>query len=176
MKTLSLTQERLKELLHYDADTGRFIRAKAVNNRTKVGQAAGRINSDGYVVISVDNVTHTAHRLAFLWMTGTYPCHAGPVDHINGIRDDNRWSNLRQVTAQQNQHNRHHADRFAGRTSKRLGVSFKDKGRNRWEANIRVGGKLMYLGRYASEDEASNAYMKAKAFYHPTAALAGGAI
>ena len=175
MKTLSLTAERLKELLHYDADTGVFTRVKTVNNRTKAGEVAGRLNSDGYISISVDNVTHTAHRLAFLWMEGEYPSHAEPIDHINGIRNDNRWANLRQVTLQENQHNRHHADRFIGRTSERLGVSFKDKGRNRWEANIRVDRKLIYLGRFASEGEASNAYMAAKARYHPTAALAGGA-
>lgn len=175
MKTASLTQSRLKELLHYDLESGAFTRAKAVNNRTKAGEVAGRLNADGYVAISVDGVTHVAHRLAFLWVTGEYPSRDAQVDHINGIRNDNRWSNLRKVSAQENQHNRHHADRFAGRTSKRLGVSFKDRGRSRWEANIRVNGRLVYLGRFASEEEASNAYMQAKAQHHPTAALVGGA-
>jgi hypothetical protein len=171
MKTTSLTQNRLHELLIYDQTTGVFTRAKAVNGRTKKGEIAGRKNADGYVVISVDNVTHVAHRLAFLWVTGEHPSHELQVDHINGKRDDNRWENLRLVTANENQHNRHHADIFHGRTSKRLGVCFKDRGRNRWEANIRVGGKLIYLGRYANEDEAANAYMKAKAYYHPTAKI-----
>ncbi len=176
MKTLSLTQERLIELLEYDPSTGVFTRKKSTNNQTAPGQIAGHPNADGYVTIRVDKVSHVAHRLAFLWMTGKYPDINLQVDHINGIRNDNRWSNLRLVTARTNQHNRISTDNRPGRTSKHLGVSHKKLGRRRWEASIRVDRKLIYLGRFSTEAEAAKAYLEAKAVYHPDSYLAATAV
>jgi HNH endonuclease len=51
------------------------------------------INSDGYRVIEIDETEYFAHDLAWLWMTGEFP--KGQIEHINGIKDDNRWCNLR---------------------------------------------------------------------------------
>ena len=171
----SLTQEELKRYLRYEPESGLFVRLIATNNTAKVGDITGRPNADGYIKMTLSGATHVAHRLAFLWMTGRYPDHFEQVDHINGVRSDNRWSNLRLVTHQQNQHNRHWADSSEGRTSKHLGVSFKQKGRRRWEASIRVGRRLLYIGRFATEEEAAAAYLDAKRIHHPTSDMAGGA-
>ena len=79
------------------------------------------------------------------------------VDHINGIRDDNRLCNLRLVTQRENDQNRRKA----------RGYSW-NKGCSKWEAYIRVDGVLRYLGLFTTEAAARAAYLKAKARYHPT--------
>lgn len=90
-----LTQEQLKEHIHYDPETGIFTRIKRGNmdNRSKIGEALGSKDSYGYTQFNVLGETYLAHRLAYLYMTGEWP--AEEVDHINRVRDDNRWDNLR---------------------------------------------------------------------------------
>ena len=82
-----LTQERLKELLHYDPETGYFTWKISPNNAVKVGSVAGT-SMNNYIRIIIDHKAYLAHRLAFLYMEGYFPEHE--VDHINRIRDDNR--------------------------------------------------------------------------------------
>lgn len=89
-----LTAERLRELLHYDPETGVMTRRVALSNRTKVGDEIGRVNpSDGYRYACVDGKSHAVHRLVWLYVTGNWPEHQ--VNHDNDVRDDNRWTNLR---------------------------------------------------------------------------------
>lgn len=97
-KNKYLTQSRLTELLHYDPTTGIFTWIKQVCNSVNVGDIAGSEHKvDGYIQIGVDGVLYRAHRLAFLYMTGAFPdVH---VDHISGLRADNRWTNLRNADA-----------------------------------------------------------------------------
>lgn len=97
-----ITQDRLKELFNYNPNTGKFTRILQVNGQ-KAGTIAGSINSDGYAQIRIDTGRYKAHRLAFLYMTGKLP--DAEIDHINGIRDDNRWCNLRAVSKGENQRN-----------------------------------------------------------------------
>ena len=77
------------------------------------------------------------------------------LDHINGVRDDNRIINLRSVTRQQNQWNRKNVK----------GYIWVEKG-NKYESQIVLNGKKIYLGRFNSEDEAKKAYITAKEKYH----------
>ena len=93
MKTL--TAARLRELLQYDPETGVFTRLVKTSNGIKVGDVAGTADARGYILIRVDGWLHLAHRLAWLHMTCEWP--KGMIDHINGVRDDNRWSNLRRA-------------------------------------------------------------------------------
>ena len=89
-KTESLTQQRLKEVLHYDSDSGVFTWAV---NRTKAvkGKIAGAKDGHGYHIIGIDGVRHSAHRLVWLYVHGLYP---KEVDHQNHDRADNRLINL----------------------------------------------------------------------------------
>ena len=90
-----ITQSELKELLNYDPATGVFTWLVS-RGRVKASSVAGHVHSRGYIVIMVDGRRHLAHRLAFVYMTGTFP--DDQVDHINEIKADNRWINLREAT------------------------------------------------------------------------------
>jgi hypothetical protein len=100
-----LTQERLKEILHYDPETGMWtwIKERKYMN-ILVGSIAGTVKSNGYLYIGIDRKQYRASRLAFLYMTGKLP--PDEVDHKNRVRLYNRWSNLRLVTHSENQQNK----------------------------------------------------------------------
>lgn len=136
-----ITQERLKELLHYDPETGVFTRKVRTSNDVKVGDIAGSMTADGYIRIRVDGRRYLAHRLAWFHVYGTWP--EDQLDHISGVRDDNRISNLREATNTQNCQN--HKSPRCNSTSGYLGVSFR-KEIGRWHAHITVSGKKIHLG------------------------------
>jgi hypothetical protein len=98
-----VTAERLREVLDYDPETGLFTWRGANTGKgcktTRAGKGAGHINAQGYVTIGVGGRNYPAHRLAFLWMTGSCP---SEVDHRNQIKADNSWRNLREATRGQN--------------------------------------------------------------------------
>lgn len=98
-----LTQQIAKELLNYNPETGIFTYKVSTNNRNKVGQKVGNI-SNGYLVMMYKGKNYPLHRIVFLLEEGGFPQHQ--IDHINGIRSDNRRVNLRKVTNQQNCWNR----------------------------------------------------------------------
>lgn len=152
----SLTVERLRDLVHYDLDTGiftwRFGRAGASQ-----GAVIGRINRlrRGYRYVCVDRGVYSAHRLAWFYVHGRWP--KADVDHINGICDDNRIANLREATRSQNLFNaRKHVDGAAPYK----GICW-DRSRDKWIAVIRVDGRQKNLGRFYSAEEARDAYVAA---------------
>lgn len=159
MRKPQLTQERLMELFEYNPETGLFTRLVSTNNRVKAGDVAGSARADGYIKIRVDFDMHYAHRLAWLYMTGAWP--TKKIDHINGDKADNRWSNLRDVSTSTNAQN----------------ITPKDgafrKG-ERWASVITVNRKTIRLGSYRDKWRASAAYLTAKVLCHPDAAFCGG--
>ena len=102
-----LTQARLKELLSYDPETGLFTWKLSNSRRTKVGSIAGCIHPQGYIHIRIAGKAYGAHRLAVLYMTGSFPIEV--VDHVNNKRADNRWSNLECVSNKINLGRRTHS-------------------------------------------------------------------
>ncbi len=155
-----LTQARLKELLRYDPETGVFTWLVWRPNGVKVGDMAGAIHKyAGYLRIKIDGRQYTAGRLAWLYMTGEFS--SLRIDHEDTDKLNNRWRNLRQASASQNGANRP-APR--NNTSGRKGVNFQ-KARGKWQSQIRVDGKLLYLGRFDSVDCAAIAYQSAAAKY-----------
>ena len=91
---MTLTQKRLKELFYYDPVTGVFTRLHSTSN-VKAGRATGNLNTGGHLGFLVDKKMYQAHRLAWLYVHGDWP--NSQIDHINGVRTDNRIENLRDV-------------------------------------------------------------------------------
>lgn len=153
----TLTQERLKELVHYDPESGAFSRLKNIRKDGKVGS----IRPDGYLTLCVDGTIYTAHRIAFLYMNGKWPTH--DVDHIDGNKLNNRWNNLRDTPTEINCQNRRKPQKNSIHGV--LGVRSVTKSKT-WAARITVNGKTRHLGCYSTQEEASAAYLEAKRRLH----------
>ena len=140
-----------------------FMRRKTVG--TKIEQMSGYVPSctDGnkYPVIKISGTLYRSHRLAWLYVHGTWPRYE--IDHINGDREDFRLSNLRDVSHAANMHNRVNPNK--NNRSGFLGVSWH-KPCKKWEAAIRVADKKVLLGRFDTPEEAARAYLKAKQTHH----------
>lgn len=153
---MGLTAERLRELLHYDAETGVFTRAVHWNNPKLVGTVAGSTRRTGYIDIKVCCRKFAAHRLAFLYMVGHWPPH--DVDHINGVRGDNRWCNLRLATRAENSRNRRVSPLKKSALPKGITVN-----NGRFRARIFRDGSMIQLGYFPSIEAAEAAYKVAEA-------------
>jgi hypothetical protein len=151
-----LTAERLRELLHYDPETGVFTWRVNRRGPMKAGDVAGRVHADyGYIIIGIDGGEYRANRLAFLYMEGKFPAHM--AEHADRNRANNRWSNLRNATYSQNMFN---IPVRAGNVSGRKGVVWS-KNLEKWNARIGVNKKMLHLGYFEDKDEAAHAYNKA---------------
>lgn len=141
-KKTTLAAERANELLSYDPVTGRIAWKVSPSNFIKAGRSAGCLTNFGYLSVIVDGQSYVAHRLAWLMQTGDWP--PEEIDHINGVRDDNRWCNLRAATPKQNRENRGKAP---SNTSGIRGVSWVAS-RGNWLAQIKHHGINRNLGRF----------------------------
>ena len=149
--------QEASHLLDYNAKAGVFT-WKEARGSCKKGSIAGN-TSGGYIRISLHGRNIKAHRLAWYMFHNTVP---EEVDHINGIRDDNRIVNLRACTHSQNMMNRkkHHNNK-----SGHPGVHYH-KGKKRWIARVKVNGKRIGLGAYKFKKDAINARKVAVAKYY----------
>ena len=140
-----LTQDRLKELFEYDPDTGIFTRLISLGNQKAGTPCLSKKN--GYIKIQIDGVPYYAHRLAFLYMEGMIPI---IVDHINQIKDDNRWSNLRESTDSSNKAN---ITRKSNNTSGYKNVSWNINA-NKWQVQVQKNGRNHSGGYFESMKDA----------------------
>ena len=152
---------QLREILEYQPETGLFFWKKK-RNGISVGQLAGGKDRDGYIRIRIDNVKYAAHRLAWMYIHNDFPKNF--IDHINGIKSDNRICNIRDVTRSENMQN---LFKPQGRNIY-IGV-YKNQNANTWYSKIEINGKQIRLGTFKTPEEANIAYKKAKLIYHPTA-------
>ncbi len=153
---------RIKQLVSYDPLTGVFTRKVALSTRTNVGDIMGSRTLQGYLTFMVDRKVYRANRLAYFYMTGEWP--KGVVDHVNEVKSDNRWSNLRDVTNLQNCQNvskprRNNATGY-------LGVHLHRK-TNKFRALLTANGLRVDLGLFTDPEIAHQAYLQAKKIYHP---------
>jgi hypothetical protein len=153
-----LTIREMEILVSYNPETGEFHWRKPRPNATS-GSRAGGMTAYGYRKISVCGRNYLEHRLAWLFMTGEYP--DGEIDHINGDKIDNRYSNLRLATPSQNQANK---GMRSDNTSGVKGVTW-DKSRGKWLASIHKDGERIPLGRYNDINDAAEAYRAASIEY-----------
>lgn len=154
---------RLRELFRYEGESGELIR-KIACGACRAGSVVGFCNSSGYRRTKVDGTSLLTHRIVWAMHCGVWPTH--DLDHIDRNRANNRISNLREITRSGNTQNRVLAD--ADSISGALGVS---RNHFNWQARIRLNGKLVYLGTYATIPEAEHAYLEAKKRLHPWACL-----
>jgi hypothetical protein len=153
-----ISHEELKRVIRYEPDTGRFVWLAKVGH-SKVGSIAGSRHSRGYWQVWIAGQQYMAHRLALFYVYGCWPSH--DVDHINGIRDDNRLSNLREVSRGLNMQNQRLA-----RVDSSTGLLGVVPNRARFAAQIRTNGKTVCLGTYDTPEEAHAAYVRAKRVHH----------
>lgn len=163
-----VTHDELLKLLHYDPETGYFTWKLARCGQVPAGARAGSITAYGYRRINIRHKLYTAHKLAVFYMTGEWPRH--DVDHKRGNRDDNRWVKIRELSRAENMQNLQgaHKDNATGF----LGVA---PIRDRFAAYIRYDGRNRYLGTFNTPEEASRAYLAAKALHHPGSMLSRAA-
>ncbi|AAP58725.1 57R [Xanthomonas phage Xp10] len=155
-----LTFDQVDQLLSYDADTGLLIWKVSRKGTKGIGSVAGCVNGDGYLQVKVHGKLYQAHRLAWFLSKGTWP--SQQLDHINGIKTDNRIVNLRECTDAENKQNR---GKSSNNTSGVPGVGWH-KQRKKWRAQIKVNGKNIHLGWFDTIEEAAAARAAAKEKYH----------
>ena len=148
---MSLSFHRLRQLLHYNPNTGVFTWRVGVRGPLRKGLRAGTINGNGYRQICIDQVIYLCSRLAVFWMTGRWPKHT--VDHKNRNKTDDRWRNLRPATYSQNGAN-------SKARSELKGVTW-DKNKNDYAARIKINYRTINLGHFDTAEEAHTVYRKA---------------
>jgi len=146
---MELTQEYLLRRYKYDKHTGLITRRSAeCCNKFKKGSIVGTKKSNGYIQLKINYRSYFAHRVIWMVMHGKWP--KNQIDHINGIRDDNRLSNLREATHAQNMQNAIYSNKTGFRGVRKSG--------NKFRAQIRYKGKLLSLGTFNTAEDASKAY------------------
>jgi hypothetical protein len=151
----TLTQAWLKEIVHYEPDTGTFTRLTGQNK----GKKAGYLTEDGYVSIEILGVVYPAHRLAWYFVKGVWP--EGDIDHIDRCRTNNKFDNLRDVTRSINLFNR---GMMKNNTSGVRNVYWAKK-KKKWVVNKNENNKRIYVGSYDTLEEAAE---EAKKYYGDT--------
>lgn len=157
-----LTPDRLRALLALDETVGVFRWRLDRTIKTRAGDVAGAVASSGRHLIKVDAFTYMRANLVWLHVTGAWPRHE--IDHINGVRNDDRFVNLRDVDRTTNQQNMRAAFR-SNKSTGLLGVSTEGRP-GKFFARIRANGKSIRLGCYATAEEAHQVYVDAKRRLH----------
>ena len=144
-----LTQEQLKQKLSYDPETGDFTWLVGTK---MIGKKAGSIDSKGYCRIQINGKFCKSHRLAWLYVYGEFP--SADIDHVNGVRNDNRIKNLRDCSRIENMWN---VGIIPSNTSGFKGVVWRERD-SKWQAQIKIEGKSKHIGYFATAELASAAY------------------
>ena len=140
--------------------TGELVRKIAATTRWPVGSIAGGVDESGYVRLRVLGIKYKAHRVVWCKHYGEWP--DGEIDHINGIKSDNRICNLRIATSQMQMQNR---GTLKSNTSGYRGINKMSNGT--WRARIALFDVRHSLGCFKTYEEALAARKKAEAELHP---------
>jgi len=154
-----ITQEQLKKIRRYDPETGLFYRtvftSRTGNIRPIQEIVVGSLSAKGYLHCTIYGKPYLVHRLVFLYMTGQFPPVQLQIDHINGVKTDNRWCNLRLATNAENCRNR------GPQKSNTSGYKGVTRRKNRWIAQITHNQKVIHLGMFDTPTAAATRYNQA---------------
>ena len=147
---VELTQDKLKELLSYDEETGLFTNLVTRGSNAKIGSIAGCL-SHGYVQVRILGLAYLAHRLVWLYIHGKWPKNGYEIDHIDGNKANNKLSNIRLCTKVQNSYNKAGIENI----TMYRGVY---KSLEKFAASIKIDGVDTYLGTFDTAEEAAKCY------------------
>ena len=160
----NLTQTKVMRMFHYDPLSGTFTRKTNCRGRYgRIGDVAGHPDNKGYLLIQIGAYKYKVHRLAWLYMHGIWPI--GVIDHINHVVSDNRISNLRDVTPDQNREHVISARRCS--VTKLLGAHYIARS-GKYVARIGIKGKQVHIGTFDTAEAAHEAYIQVKRMHHLT--------
>jgi len=150
-----ITQEEAKALFDYDPDTGVLTWKVSRSNHVKIGDEAGSMHSMGYRQVNINYKPTTVHRIIWLWYHGELPPHH--IDHINRDKLDNRISNLRLATAQENTRN----SKLSKNNKSGVNGVFWSERTGKWIAKIKVDRENIWLGYHKTLLDAAAARLSA---------------
>ena len=156
-----MTQDELKQLLHYDPNTGEFTWLANTGKKKLIGKRAGRYDKFGNrFYININKKQYLAHRLAWLYVYGQWP--KDQIDHVNGNSSDNRILNIRECNNSENSQNK---STQSNNSSGYIGVHYY-KAYDKWRSRIQINNKEIHLGYFDTAEEAYEKYLEAKKQYH----------
>ena len=145
--------DELRKRLAYRSD-GVLIWKRPFGGSIKAGFAAGYVTNLGYLHVQFNKTKYFAHRIAWAIIKREDPLGL-QIDHINGNKLDNRIANLRKASGKQNCCNQKAAKGY-----------YFNKGHKKWKSQIRSNGKVIFLGYFDTEEQAREAYLRAKEKLH----------
>ena len=153
--------ERLRQFVRLDPVTGLIHWIVDRRRGAAAGDVAGSLCGNRYIRVEVDGSRLAAHRVVWALHTGYWPPDDMQIDHINGIKTDNRPENLRLANNSENQSS---AKSRPGRSGLR-GVYWVPQ-MGRWRAKIMKGKRTIHVGYFYDKNEAHAAYCQAAAEIH----------
>lgn len=151
------THELVLARYFYDPSSGKLTHRTRNSNRVQIGDEVGNLHVSGYLTTTINGKAYKLHRLIWFYMTGCWPTQ--DIDHINGNRSHNAWSNLRECSREENLHNMQPKNPRSGLK----GVL--QRGRS-FMVRVRTKGKVHYIGSFRSAKEAAAAYDEAVLHLH----------
>jgi hypothetical protein len=155
-----ITQKHLKSILYYSETDGNFFWKIKKSLRINIGDVAGKVSKNGYIVIKIDGKEYKAHRLAWLYVYGLFP--EKQIDHINGVRSDNRIKNIREASQSQNLLN---TKKRVDNTTGYKNVYF-NKHTKTWYIKCQIDGKRNTFGMFKTKEFAWDIYKNIARQFH----------
>lgn len=159
-KNTDLDLNELRNLLNYNPETG-ILSWRIDRNVIKAGEPIGSLHHSGYLVFKFKKRQYLVHRIIWFGMTGKWP--DDQIDHIDTIKTNNKWNNLREASHTENQRNKN--INKANNTSGYKGVTWHKK-RQKWRADIKVNGKSLTIGSFDNILDAVKAREEAGKRFH----------